>query len=158
MTTPVPPAPPAPPPAPWYAAGLRFTCTGCGACCTGAGRVWVSLEDIARLAAALGLDLPTFAEEHLERAAGRWALKERAETGDCGFLRDRRCAVYEARPRQCRTFPWWPTTLQDAAAWGEAGRGCEGVGAPGAPLVSAEDVTRALDEERRGRARAAAGR
>ncbi len=167
MTTPPPPrdalaaAPtPAAPAAggPWYAQGLRFTCTGCGACCTGAGRVWVSVEDIERLAAALRLSLPDFVEEHLDREGGRWALKERPETGDCGFLRDRRCAVYEARPRQCRTFPWWPTTLRDEGAWGEAARACEGVNAPGAPLVPAEDITRALTEELRGRARAAAGR
>lgn len=150
---------PAPPHAlPWFAEGLRFTCTGCGACCTGAGRVWVGLEDIERLAAALRLDVPSFVEAHLDREAGRWALKERPETGDCGFLRERRCEVYEARPRQCRTFPWWPSTLESEAAWGEAARACEGVSAPDAPLVPLSDIARALTEEQRGRARAAAGR
>ena len=33
---------------PWYAAGLRFFCTQCGDCCSGApGFVWVNEEEIA---------------------------------------------------------------------------------------------------------------
>jgi hypothetical protein len=37
---------------PWYKDGLRFTCTGCGDCCTGApGYVWVNKEEIEALAA-----------------------------------------------------------------------------------------------------------
>ena len=41
----------------WYASGLRFTCeAGCGLCCTGApGFVWVTAEEIADIAARLGL-------------------------------------------------------------------------------------------------------
>ena len=36
---------------PWYQDGLAFSCTRCGACCTGApGYVWVSPEEIGRLA------------------------------------------------------------------------------------------------------------
>ena len=36
---------------PWYQDGLQFSCTGCGNCCTGpAGYVWVSEEEIVRIA------------------------------------------------------------------------------------------------------------
>ena len=36
---------------PWYRDGLAFTCTRCGACCTGApGYVWVDADEIAALA------------------------------------------------------------------------------------------------------------
>ena len=39
---------------PWYADGLNFTCTQCGNCCTGGpGFVWISREEIVRLAAHL---------------------------------------------------------------------------------------------------------
>ena len=38
---------------PWYAEGLKFTCTQCGNCCTGGpGFVWISREEIRRLAVA----------------------------------------------------------------------------------------------------------
>ena len=41
---------------PWYAEGLRFTCTRCGKCCGGPpGYVWVDQGDIRAIAAKLGL-------------------------------------------------------------------------------------------------------
>ena len=56
---------------PWYAqAGLRFKCSQCGDCCTGApGFVWVNKEEIAKLAEAAGID---DIEEFMEMA-GRMA-------------------------------------------------------------------------------------
>ena len=49
----------------WYDAGLKFQCTRCGACCTGApGYVWVNGEEIARLAAyRRDFPLQRFAQE-----------------------------------------------------------------------------------------------
>ena len=42
---------------PWYQQGLRFQCTQCGDCCTGApGYVWVNKEEIAALAMAAGIE------------------------------------------------------------------------------------------------------
>ena len=36
---------------PWYKEGLRFKCTECGKCCTGApGYVWVNKEEVAEMA------------------------------------------------------------------------------------------------------------
>ena len=44
----------APPEAPWYAGGLRFHCTACGECCTGVpGYVWITADDLARMASVL---------------------------------------------------------------------------------------------------------
>ena len=38
----------------WYDEGLRFQCSQCGDCCTGApGYVWVNQEEIEQLAAQL---------------------------------------------------------------------------------------------------------
>ena len=43
--------------APWYAAGLRFRCRRCGACCTGApGYVWLEPADVAAIAPSLGME------------------------------------------------------------------------------------------------------
>ena len=36
---------------PWYTDGLKFTCSGCGDCCTGApGYVWVNKQEVSALA------------------------------------------------------------------------------------------------------------
>jgi len=127
-------------------------CTGCGVCCSGKGRVWLSERDIVTLAEALELSPHELVERSVERVEGRWALREDPQTGDCSFLKDRRCQVYEGRPRQCRTFPWWPSTLKSPDRWAEVGRVCEGVDAEGAPLVPLIQIEERLHEERVGRA------
>lgn len=136
---------------PWYQAGLRFTCTGCGACCTGTGRVWLNEDEIINMAQALHTPVEDFVTDHIERVEGRWALSENPQSGACIFLSHGRCQVYHARPRQCRTFPWWPSTLQDANHWAEAKRICEGVDHPQAPLVPLSEIRSQLEAERKGR-------
>lgn len=109
---------------PWYADGLRFGCTGCGACCLIEGHVWVDKEEIARLAEHLGLSLDDFGAKYLRRIGRRYSLTEIPFPGNptkkaCVFW-DGKCTVYEARPRQCRTFPFWSENLESPEAWQEA--------------------------------------
>lgn len=113
----------------WYAGGLGFACTRCGRCCSGKkdGYVWVTLPEIVRLAERLGLGLDAFGRAYLRRVGARYALLEHHTTGDCIFLREAQCAVYEARPVQCRTFPFWPTHLASPEAWRQAATECEGI-------------------------------
>lgn len=105
---------PLPPRLPWYAEGLRFTCTACGNCCRNRGDyevVWVRPSEVRRLAAFKGLAPAAFRSLYLEEVEGAWSLASRE--GACIFLDgEGRCAVYEARPRQCRTWPFWPQTLR----------------------------------------------
>ena len=140
-------------PSPWFKEGLKFHCTGCGACCTGSGRVWLSEAELIEMARLMMLEVDRFVDSYVERVEGRWALREDPTRGDCCFLKEGRCSVYYARPRQCRTFPWWPTTLESPERWREAQRLCEGIEHSDAPLVSIEEITATLTEERRGRAR-----
>lgn len=118
--------------APWYAAGLSFTCTQCGNCCTGApGYVWVSPEEIAAIAQHRGLDADTFARRHVRRVGRRYSLLEQ-RNGDCEFLVQtpegkRVCGIYAARPLQCRTWPFWESNVERPLDWERAGRGCPGI-------------------------------
>jgi len=68
--------------------------------------------------------------------------------GRCPFLgRDNRCRVYPVRPRQCRTYPWWPELVEREADWRAEARRCEGMNRGAvAPLVRIE---RALARERK---------
>lgn len=46
---------------PWYADGLKFKCTGCGDCCTGApGYVWVNKAEIEAIAADISMEVAEF--------------------------------------------------------------------------------------------------
>ena len=37
------------------------------------------------------------------------------------------CTVYELRPRQCRTWPFWRLNLDERSTWDDAARGCPGI-------------------------------
>jgi uncharacterized protein len=117
-------------PDPWYHAGLNFTCSQCGDCCTGApGHVWVINSEIAALAEALGETVEAFEEKYVRRVGARKSLKERANY-DCILLdgQTRRCTVYAARPRQCRTWPFWDSNLKTPADWERTCSVCPGSG------------------------------
>src|SRR5438045_9611081 len=75
--------------APWYADGLKFTCQQCGNCCTGGpGYVWISPQEIARLAQHLKLSPQEVIERFCRQIEGRLSLKEvrRGRLYDCIFL------------------------------------------------------------------------
>ncbi len=131
----------APSPFPWYKEGLRFQCTQCGQCCTGSpGYVWITEEDIEMMTEQLDIDRQEFIRRYTRSVHGRLALLEHSRTYDCVFLEGNRCKVYKGRPRQCRTFPWWPEHLTSREAWEEAAQRCEGINHPDAPLISLETI------------------
>lgn len=118
---------------PWYQDGLRFQCTGCGDCCTGGpGYVWVNKAEIAALAEAVGeTDIEQFEAKYTVKIGVRKSLKELPEANyDCIFLDPdtRKCQVYEARPRQCRTWPFWGSNIKTQAKWHETCEVCPGSG------------------------------
>jgi len=94
-------------------------CDTCrGNCCRGlAGYVWISVEELEAMAAAMGIDAPSFAGQYVRRAHGRLSLQERVINGEhfcCLFDQiDRRCTIYQSRPEQCRTFPFWKAFIRD---------------------------------------------
>jgi Fe-S-cluster containining protein len=113
----------------WYREGLAFTCTKCGACCTGApGYVWVIDEEIAALADHRRMTVEAFGRKFVRRVGDRYSLVERPG-GDCIFW-DRAvgCTVYEARPVQCRTWPFWPENLESPEDWEHITTICPGSG------------------------------
>lgn len=126
--------------APWYKNGLRFECTGCGQCCTGApGAVWVTEEEVEKMAAVKNMLLRDFKKHFVRTLDGRLSLNEDPKNFDCVFLKNKRCTIYEARPLQCKTFPWWPGVLSDEASWKEAGMRCEGIN-ENAPIIPFEQI------------------
>jgi len=128
---------------PWYQDGLRFTCTQCGKCCTGApGFVWVTDEEIDALAAARGMKRSEFVAVHTYKTRGKVSLRERPN-GDCIFYdADKGCTVYAARPTQCRTWPFWDSNLTTPERWAETEGICPGSGE--GDVIPVEEITRRL--------------
>ena len=126
---------------PWYKDGLKFKCTGCGKCCTGSpGYVWLSPEDISTLAKELDLDEKTFLQRYTRTLEGRISLLEDLNNYDCIFLKNNRCTVYQARPKQCRLFPWWPSILSSPKAWNAVSEECEGINHPEGKVYTPEEM------------------
>jgi len=96
----------------WYQDGLRFRCTRCGNCCTGApGFVWVNEEEVAAIADYRGISRTETEAVYTRLEGRRRSLKEKAN-GDCIFYdREVGCTIYPVRPRQCRTWPFWESNV-----------------------------------------------
>jgi Fe-S-cluster containining protein len=98
---------------------MNFECqASCkGKCCTVSWKdsdsyVFLTKQDRERLSKFLGVPETDFAKQSFftgtrffSKPSKQWVLTIK-ET--CPFLKDGQCSVYEARPTQCRTFPYWP--------------------------------------------------
>lgn len=98
----------------------NFRCTGCGNCCRDL-RVAVTALDVSRLAATTrespsalvdwlapeAVDMTGEPESFVEFGEGRRLMVLRHRDGACRLLgADNLCRVYDARPRDCRAFPF----------------------------------------------------
>ncbi len=115
----------------WYKDGLRFTCTQCGNCCSGApGYVWVTKQDVENIARFLGHADGRLPSKYVRRVGLRRSLTEKPG-GDCIFLARTRdaatCAIYPVRPTQCRTWPFWNENLRSPETWNEEAKECPGM-------------------------------
>ncbi len=124
-------------PAEWYSDGLPFECTMCGACCTGPpGYVSFTREEGKLIAKTLGVTFDRFIRDYTNVGPAGPSLNEtETEHGfDCVFL-DRDaipgkavCSIHAARPKQCRTYPWWPEVIKNKRNWDREAQTCEGIG------------------------------
>lgn len=134
----------------FYKDGLQFECQGSGKCCTSHGEfgyVYLTPVDRKRFAGFLGISTREFTTKYCDRTYGIWHLKEDPNNPDCMFLKDKRCSVYEARPTQCRTWPFWPEVM-NAKSWKEEVESfCPGVGK--GKLWTASEIDQVIAEERR---------
>jgi len=89
--------------------GESLDCLKCPAfCCRTAGYVEVSRNDIRRLAKFLNLTVRDFEERHIVERNRKGSKRIKSGFGTCQFLgENRRCTVYEARPKDCRGYVCW---------------------------------------------------
>lgn len=111
--------------------GIEFSCQMCGDCCRGLkeGEVYLFKDDIRRLVQHLKLKgeqgYREFAKKYLKviEDSFKWrapeekkaktykfktlAFKFAGKDEHCHFLKDNICTVHQARPFQCRCFPFW---------------------------------------------------
>ena len=137
---------------PFYQEGLRFRCTQCGGesrCCRGRpGVVQLGPSDLTGLARAEGLT-----ENQFIQAFCRWipegngweflSLRELSNY-DCVLWGKSGCRLYEARPVQCRTYPFWPFVVEDKKSWESEADDCPGIGQ--GPLHPRDEIEKNMRE------------
>lgn len=132
----------------FYEKGLKFQCQSSGNCCTSHGEfgfVFLTIDDRRRFAKHLKLSTAAFTRKYCDLKEGVWHLKEDPKNPDCMFLSKKRCSVYEARPTQCRTWPFWPEVM-NAKSWGkEVASFCPGVGQ--GPLWTKSEIEKIMAED-----------
>jgi len=133
---------------PWYAPGLNFTCTQCGNCCTGpSGAIWVDEAELQAIAELTGTSLGEVRYTKVRLIGDRMSLRE-FPNGDCVYLdpQSHRCSIYAARPKQCRTWPFWNSNLESPEAWRLVQQTCPGAGhGQFVPLEQIERRAAAID-------------
>lgn len=125
----------------WFDSSVAFACTACGKCCKSRNtRVFVNPSEIEELARCKSVSVPEFMQQFthtLKDSTGRSlvTLKGHESKPQCVFLEGKTCSVYDVRPTQCRTYPFWPQHLVGAAEWRAEASNCEGI------LLSDKGVT-----------------
>jgi hypothetical protein len=118
--------------------GLRFACTQCGNCCSGPeGYVGFTDAEASAIAKHLGISHARFLDDYTKPTHLGRSLKEVRPLGrdsfDCVFLdRDPAtgkalCSIYDVRPTQCRTWPFWDSVLRSPRHWARAAATCPGI-------------------------------
>jgi uncharacterized protein len=115
----------------FYAQGLRFQCTRCSRCCRHTpGYVFLSSRDLEALCASTAMTASAFRAEYCRVVdlgiVTRLSLKEKPNF-DCIFWENGGCTQYDARPFQCRSFPFWSAALGSRADWDLHARQCPGM-------------------------------
>jgi hypothetical protein len=109
-------------------AGLRFECQpGCTACCRQKGYVYLTDEDLPRMAEFLGMTVAAFERQYVYRSPSLVRLRV-PHASPCHFLREGGCSIHPAKPLQCSVFPFWPELVEDRREWKKAAQYCPGMG------------------------------
>ncbi len=111
----------------FFKTGLRFSCQLCGMCCRlPNGSVNVSKDEARKISNYLNLAYKDFLGEYCINNDAVIKIKE-SPNDACVFLNGDKCQIYEVRPLQCQTFPFWPENLKSRFRWKQLKFFCSGI-------------------------------
>lgn len=131
---------------PWYKDGLQFECAQCGRCCGGEpGYVWVTAEETQAMAKQLNFSAALFEQSFVYTVRGRKRSLKEFPNGDCVLLNEKHgCKVYEERPVQCRTWPFWKQNIRTPKTWDATAKRCPGCNR--GKLYSLEEIQERMNQ------------
>ena len=108
---------------------VKFECQpDCVNCCTiSDGFVFLTESEAVRIADFLELSEDEFLT-HFTRAFDDQLVLVDNSDDRCIFLEGNKCSIYEVRPMQCRTYPFWSQNLKTQNRWHIVSQECPGIG------------------------------
>ncbi len=107
---------------------FTFACRRSGNCCAvPGGVVRVTADDVAAIAAHLGLSAAAVRSRYVAASGDRLVDGFGSR---CVFLADgaeASCTIYPVRPQKCRDWPYWPELRDDPQLLAKALRTCPGM-------------------------------
>lgn len=144
--------------------GIRFSCQTCGDCCRGLneGEVYLYKDDIVRLANHLDMKgkkgLKNFSKKYLKVINDRFFWRDidakkgktyrfktlgfafKGDDDHCHFLKKNMCILHEARPFQCRSFPFWQMMVSSSKNFQDYTKKCKGLQILKGKFYSKEEI------------------
>jgi Fe-S-cluster containining protein len=112
----------------WEKKPVRFECQpDCFKCCAKPGFVYMNQKDVRQAAEFLNLSQKRFKSEFLKKQYDMWYI-EVEDDNPCPFLTFEGCAIHEAKPVQCKTYPFWRENMETPKHWELTASFCPGIG------------------------------
>lgn len=120
----------------WFDKAISFACTSCGKCCKSYNnqiKVYLNTIETIQISDHIGADIDEFQKKYIDIHYDQHqneliSLKSNENKTNCIFLKQNQCSIYEVRPTQCRTYPYWPQHMLGKNTWlKEASSTCEGM-------------------------------
>ena len=94
------------------------------------------------MAKELGISRTQFEMSFVRLIFGRKKSLTERPNGDCVLLNPetKKCMVYDTRPVQCRTWPFWEQNLDKPSSWKRTAKGCPGCNNPQGKLYTLEEI------------------
>jgi Fe-S-cluster containining protein len=123
---------------------VRFVCQpDCSACCRiGEGKVFITENEARHIAAFLNISEAQLLDSFTRIQDDRFCLTDGAHQR-CIFLKGSLCSVYDVRPGQCRTYPFWPENMKNESRWRIIKQECPGIGK--GKRFSSNDIKRIMN-------------
>tara|TARA_B100000686_G_scaffold31744_1_gene32939 strand:- start:1111 stop:1533 length:423 start_codon:yes stop_codon:yes gene_type:complete len=130
----------------WQNETIYFECQpDCFKCCSKPGLVFLTTQEAKQAAQYLGISLLRFKSEFLTKQDKIWLI-EVEEDHPCPFLTHKGCAIHEAKPVQCRTYPFWHENMESKNHWALTSVFCPGIG--NGPEIEKKEIKKFLNEDR----------
>jgi Fe-S-cluster containining protein len=122
--------------------GLRFSCIGCGGCCSGnPGLIYLTQSEFLAIAEHLSSSCENLHGTSVVPYKNAFRIVE-LENGECTFFKNKKCSIYPVRPLQCKTYPFWFSLVRNADVWEAESKMCPGIGA--GKLHTADEIVNTL--------------